>query len=335
MSAGTSDQYLDREDTNEIQDIANSILARHGVDPAAVQRAGGWTNTVWLSDGLVLRLSTCKGNPGLLREAQLAWLFPPGVGYPELVECGTTAGFAWTLAARLSGQSLGNAWAALNQERRVTALRGLWERAQAVHSVPAGEAAGIVSRESWFNSTDPERAEAGLARLAKDRILTEHECKALQDTLARFWKVKPAAPQVLCHGDLTLDNAIWHAEGVTALLDFEFAVMAPIQLDLNHLVKCAYSPEGAEGPGEGEQALRQAVKAIARPLLAQAQEKALLAGYAVLLELWLLTDWLDHPQGEGPLEQWEPLRRLRSLADGKLGYLGAIIRGDVSMAGKS
>jgi len=312
MSTTTSNPLPENED---FQALAGSIFARHGVDPAAVQWAGGWTNAVWLSDGLVLRLSTRRGNSGLLRETQLARLFPPEVGYPQLVECGTTSGYAWTLAARLPGESLGSAWPGLSREQRAIALRGLWERAQAVHSVPGFKAARIVSNETWFNSTDPAKAEAGLARLARERILTGRECKVLLEALACFWRVKPAAPCVLCHGDLTPDNAIWQGKGIVALLDFEFAVMAPVQLDLNHLVKCAY------GPGEGEQELRQTVKTIARPRLVREQDKALLVGYALLLELWLLMDWLDHPEGEGTLGQWEPLRRLRSLADGRLGYL--------------
>ena len=250
--------------------MAGSIFARHGVDPAAVQRAGGWTNAVWLSEGLVLRLSTRQGNRGLLRETRLAQLFPLEVGYPQLVECGTSAGYCWTLATRLTGESLGQAWGGLSREQRASALRSLWERAQAVHSVAGFKAARIVSGETWFNSTDPAKAEAGLARLAGERILTGRECRALQEALARFWRVKPTAPCVLCHGDLTPDNAVWHSGEVVALLDFEFAVMAPVQLDLNHLVKCAY------GPGEGEPEPRQAVKAIARPLLVREQDKALL-----------------------------------------------------------
>jgi hypothetical protein len=50
-------------------------------------------------------------------------------------------------------------------------------------------------------------------------------------------------------------------------------------------------------------------------------------GYAVLLEPWLLELWLAHPEGEGPLEQWELLRRLRSLADGTGGYLALLMMG--------
>jgi hypothetical protein len=75
-----------------LQPIAASIFARQGVDFATVQRAGGWTNAVWLAADLVLRLSTTTGNDSLLREARLAALFPPAVGYPTILEIGTTAG---------------------------------------------------------------------------------------------------------------------------------------------------------------------------------------------------------------------------------------------------
>jgi aminoglycoside phosphotransferase (APT) family kinase protein len=306
---------------DELQAIVAAIFDRHGVEADTVRRAGGWTNAVWLSQGLALRLSTGKGNLSLLREARLARLLPPGVGYPRIVETGTSDGFCWSLVERLPGESLGNAWGGLGAGERVTALQGLWERAQAVHSVPGFKAAGIAARESWFNSTDPERAEAGLAWLEEDKILTTRESRVLRGSLARYWRVRPAARCGLCHGDLTMDNVIWHDGQVIGLLDFEFAVMAPVQLDLNHLVKCAF------GPWEGEQALRRAVKEMARPLLVREQDRDLLVGYAILLELWLLMDWLEHPEGEGPLEQWEPLRRLRSLAGGKRGYLGEVIEG--------
>ena len=66
------------------------------------------------------------------------------------------------------------------------------------------------------------------------------------------------------------------------------------------------------------------IKELALPLLTQSGDFDLLMGYAILLELWLLELWLAHPEGEGPLEQWEPLRRLRSLADGKGGYLAPL-----------
>jgi scyllo-inosamine 4-kinase len=332
MSDTVLSQVLDRERMESLQAIAASIFARHGVDFATVQRAGGWTNAVWLAAELVLRLSTTKGNESLLREARLAALFPSAVGYPTILESGTTAGFAWSLATRLPGRSLGEAWAGLRWAERATALRGLWERAEAVHTVPVAEVAAIAPRQAWFNVTDAAEAQASLARMTNAGILTTPESCVLRDALDRFWSVVPTAPSVLCHGDLTLGNAMWHAGEVVSLLDFEFAVIAPVQLDLNHLVKCAFGPEGTAHPRsaadfQGTQQLRQAVEELALPMLAQVGGRDLLMGYAILLELWLLELWLAHPEGEGPLEQWEPLRRLRSLAAGSESYLAPLTLG--------
>jgi scyllo-inosamine 4-kinase len=309
-----------------LESMAASIFARHAVEFATAMRAGGWTNAVWLTEGLVLRLSTTQENENLLREARLAALFPPAVGYPRIVETGKTDGFAWSLAAKLPGSSLGEVWFHLHQKERITALQDLWERAQGVHSVPVSEISEFVSRRAWFNSTDPKQAETSLFRLTEAGIFTASESYVLRNSLERFWCVLPAAPCVLCHGDLTLDNAIWHAGHVASLLDFEFAVLAPIQLDLNHLVKKAFGPSelASSLSAEDIHQLQRTVMEIARPLLSQTSNFDLLMGYAILLELWLLELWLAHPEGEGPLEQWEPLLRLRSLADGKGGYLAPL-----------
>ncbi len=325
MGEITSSQYLNSESQDNVESIAASIFSRHGIDFAVVQRAGGWTNAVWMTDELVLRLSTKKENKNLLHEARLSAFLPSEVGYPQIVETGITAGYAWTLAKRLPGRSLGEVWDDLHCEERVTALQGLWARAQAIHSVPCEDIATIVPRRAWFNSTDPEEAETSLTRLTEEGIFTKTETVVLQDTLAHFWEVLPTAPCVLCHGDLTMDNAVWHDGQVIALLDFEFAVIAPVQLDLNHLVKCAFGPGDAAMDMQEAQRLRHAVKELALPILAQPGGNTLLVGYAILLELWLLELWLAHPEGEGPFEQWEPLRRLRRLADGRSRYLAPLI----------
>jgi scyllo-inosamine 4-kinase len=242
------------------------------------------------------------------------------------LETGKTSGFAWSLSARLPGTSLGEAWAGLRWEERVTALVDLWERAGGVHRVPGVAVADFVPRRAWFNSTDEEEAKTSLVRVTEAGIISTCERHALQAALERFWCALPAAPCVLCHGDLTLGNALWHAGHVIALLDFEFAVLAPIQLDLNYLVKKAFGPLQNADPlsaadQQGTRQLRQAVEKLAAPMLSGPGEFELLMGYAILLELWLLELWLAHPEGEGPLEQWEPLRRLRALADGHGGYL--------------
>jgi len=117
---------------------------------------------------------------------------------------------------------------------------------------------------------------------------------------------------------------------VVSLLDFEFAVIAPAELDLNELIKCAFAPgeRHASLPdpgGAGLQHMQKVVAELAKPVIAHPGGKDLLMGYAILLELWMLEDWLAHPEGEGPLEQWQPYRMLLSLADGQGGYLATFL----------
>ena len=162
------------------------------------------------------------------------------------------------------------------------------------------------------------------------RILTSCQVDILGKALGRFWKALPAADCVLNHGDLTIENALWHAGQVVSLLDFKFAVIAPAELDLNELVKCAFAPPERYDPlldpgGAGLHQMRRAVAELALPVIAHPGGKDLLLGYAILLELWMLKDWLAHPEGEGPLEHWQPYRLLVSLADGHNGYLAFIL----------
>jgi len=329
MSENTLNNQLNDEFDHEIQAIATSIFFQHGTDFSTVQKAGGWSNAVWFSDKMVLRLSTIRENTRLLQEAKLATLFPPDVGYPKILKTGTSSGYSWTLAEKIPGMTLGEIWPELNWEGQIIALQSMWERAQAVHSVPVDKAIQFARKSAWFNTTDASLAESSLRRLAKEKIISTQESHVLKNSLSDFWRLLPTSCHVLCHGDLTMDNAIWYDNEVVSLLDFEFAVVAPVQLDLNHLIKCAYSPEEnkytTSNPDiQGVFHLRQAIKDMAIPLLSHPDEKILLMGYAILLELWLLETWLEHPEREGALDEWDPLKRLRSLADGKSGYLASM-----------
>jgi scyllo-inosamine 4-kinase len=333
MSDTPADQHRDPGTLAHLKTIAVAVFARHGVDFSSARRAGGWTNATWLAGGLALRLSVRPGSDDILREARLAAFFPPEVGYPPLLESGTTDGYAWSLSRELPGRSLGEVWPELDWEARAAALRQLWWRTRAVHRVDLAALGELARKQPWFFPAGAGEADAALARLAAQGLFTPGQARVLGACLRRFRETLPVSACVLNHGDLTLDNAFWHAGEVIALFDFEYAVAAPLELDLNELVKMAFPPPGPEEPPHppgspafrGQELLRSTVAELALPLLDHPGGPDLLAGYAILLELWLLEDWLAHPEGEGPLETWQPYRMLLSLADGQGGYLAPLL----------
>jgi scyllo-inosamine 4-kinase len=330
MSDSTHDQNSVQERIDRLKAIAAGIFARHGVDFSTAKRAGGWTNATWLAGGLALRLSVESGRESLRREAKLAALLPPAVGYPTIVETGVTGGHEWGLARAIPGENLEDAWPGLSWEERVAALRQLWKMVEAVHSVDVSGVESLARKRAWYNSTDPVLAAGCLARLQQQGILSAEQAEILSEELSRFWKSLPSAACVLNHGDLTHGNCLWSAGRLVSLIDFEFAVIAPPELDWNGLLKWAFGPleNGGALPGAdnaGLRLMREAAAGLVTPALAQPGSKRLLLGYAILLELWMLDDWLAHPEGEGPLETWEPYRRLLSLADGGGGYLAPVL----------
>ncbi len=330
MTDSPSDQYRDRETNERLKSIAASIFTSYSVDFNTARRAGGWTNATWLAGGLVLRLSTQPGNDKIRREARLAALLPPEAGYPSIVATGETGGYEWSLSRDIPGICLGEVWPGLGWADRTSTLCQLWQKAQAVHTLDSAAVSTIARRRAWFNSNDAAEAEASATRLVEQKIITARQAEVLGAALDRFWYALPAAACVLNHGDLTLDNAIWRDGLVVSLLDFEYAVVAPAELDLNTFLKHAFAPteiiDPLPDPGsEGVRAMRQAVAALAAPVIAHPGGPDLLLGYAILLELWQLQNWLAHPDGEGPLERWDPYLRLLSLADGQGGYLAPVL----------
>ena len=309
--------------------IAAQIFASYGVDFATARRAGGWSNATWIAGGLALRIATHKGSENIRRETRLSVLLPAEVGYPISVETGVTDSYEWNLSKEIPGICLEDIWSSLNWDDRVTALRGLWAKAQAVHRVVDLSAAHLARQSAWYNDNDPAAAEAAITRAADSGYLSIQGAAVLNEGLARFWSARERAEYVLAHGDLTIGNALWHAGKLVSLLDFEFALMAPIEIDLNVLLKPAFGVDSVpQNPSEadqiGWQRLCQTAIEIAQPVLARPGGWNCLFGYAILLDLFRFELFLAHPENEGEMAQWQPYRALRSLADGQGGYLAAL-----------
>jgi scyllo-inosamine 4-kinase len=147
----------------------------------------------------------------------------------------------------------------------------------------------------------------------------------------RFWAALPSALRVLTHGDLCTEITLWHKGHVVALLDFEYAMLAPVELDLDELVKSVYAPPERpdvrpDPDGSGRARLRQVVNEIAGAVAATPGGADRLLGYALLLDLWGTEDELSiWRRSRETWMNWAPYRALKMLAEGNGGYLAPVL----------
>lgn len=330
MIESEADQFRDPAAVARCARVAARVFERHNVDFLTAQREGGWSNATWSAGGLVLRVAVATGTEHLRREAWLAAFLPPEVGYPPVVETGVTTGLEWMLTKRIAGRNLDDAWPTLDWEVRAAAIDQLWGRIQAIHSVDPDQIAARVPHESRFYAPDPEQAAQQLARLGRRNVLTCDQVAVLSTVLDHFWPALRGAPRVLNHGDLCRENALWHDGRVVGLLDLEYALLAPVELDLNELVRIAYGPPETPDPlpdpdGSGLERLRQTVGDIVVSTVSPTGGADRLFGFSLLLDMWVMEEYLSEWDGTEPYTDWACYQALTSLADGRGGYLAPVL----------
>jgi len=315
----------------EHEKIAEIIFNRYGLEFNTAIRAGGWTNAVWLNGGCALRLSMKKDSDIIRREAARTKSLPLSVGYPKNIATGVVDGYEWSLSERIDGAPLSGVWDGLNWDEKARAVNRVLEIVNGVHSVPVCEIEGITLRSAWYNPFDKARSLADMERYVAHKIFTAEQGHNLGVILERFYAVNTSAP-VLCHGDITTDNLLWHNGSVVSLLDFEHSVIAPKQLDIHSLVNLALIPyDEAAGmdiilfDDESPEVQSYVLNMIAlfKPYLSGQVEKDLFMGYNVLFRQRFLEYWLAQP--EGAIEQCDAYMILTSLGDGNGGYLAKLL----------
>ena len=149
--------------------------------------------------------------------------------------------------------------------------------------------------------------------------------------MERFYKWNTRIAPVLCHGDITMDNLLWHEGNVVSLLDFEHSVISPCQLDIHSLVNLALiSYDEATSTeinlfDEKNQEIQKYVQkmiSLCKPFLSEQYEKDLFLGYNVLFHQRFFEFWLEKPEGD--IKQCDAYQKLLSFSDGNAGYLSAL-----------
>ena len=127
----------------------------------------------------------------------------------------------------------------------------------------------------------------------------------------------------MCHNDVELSNVVFRDGIAVALLDFEFAVLGPVEIDLCRLVCEALVSEDGQRSDNDAGAAAFAIAARERDPV---HGRALLLGAAVLDQLRDLDIGLARGRTEERFEDWRPYRLLTGLLDAEGGFLAPLLR---------
>jgi hypothetical protein len=224
---------------------ARRALADAQLDPSVpLERASSVTNEVWLTADHVIRVNR-QPNNRLQREGELAPFLPPDVRYPRIVAQGGQPGKDWLILERVPGRPLARCWPEMGETERHDAIKQLARMLRAVHKT--AEPAGLLPPPA-----SPHLLGLGVGRAVEPLLSALHQARSLDNLDAsviqgailmveeRADVVEPFEARSLIHGDLTLENVLWHEGEVVALLDFEWSRPVPPDVDLDILLRfCA------------------------------------------------------------------------------------------------
>jgi aminoglycoside phosphotransferase (APT) family kinase protein len=316
-------------------DVAR-VWTRHGLGPVhRVERlAGGQINAAYRVNGAwVLRVRPAgRDGAAFRKERALLERLRGQAPVPEVValdESGAALSAAYMICRWAPGEPLARVWLAAEPRRREWLLRQLGELLRALHAVrfPAcGELTGgeLCPAAGWRDYLEARlRRRLGIVRALPGAPL------GLLDAVEAF--ARRAAPALesgaacLVHRDLHFGNLLVEGDRITALLDFEAALAAPPDYELDQLARFLRWPALflTDLPGVEASAFRGVWSGLRRayPELFQAPRlPERLALYALEYDLAALRDCLtgvwDEPVRRHVMGRMEhTLRRLISTSD--------------------
>ena len=312
------DQHRDPAQVAKVRRLATEVAARYGGDLTRMQRANGYSNATWVGDGIAVRIAHTPVD--MTREVALARALPQEVGHPKILGEGNLQGHGWIVSKEIRGQNLHEVCPTLTPTEQQQAIHQLWTRTQIVHDATPSLKKHVPSHGGFVPATHKD-ATASARRAAVELELSGTQQARLHRIIADYFHAASMVTQVVNHGDLALMNALWDG-AVVALLDFEFAVLGPAEIDLCRLVceaRVSDDGEPVDSPA-GAAAVEIAARHI-DPI----HGRALIHGAAVFDQLRDFGIWLAQDDPEERVEDWRPSRLLTDLLDGEGGYLAPLL----------
>lgn len=212
--------------------------------PEWIEPASSVTNEVWLTPHHVIRINR-KATGRLRREAYLAECLPMTTGYPGIVAAGERGG-DWLVMHRRPGAPLAHSWPTMGNQDRKRATFQIARCLREIHETHAPDDLSPLAGPQMITSGALFPTQPIHDAIEHATRLEHMPLGLLRDLSVRVSELTPAlgtfASKTLIHGDLTFENVLWDGKNVTAMIDFEWARVAPPDLDLDVLLRMCALP---------------------------------------------------------------------------------------------
>lgn len=207
-------------------------------------RASSTRNEVFIGSHHVVRVNR-HPNQRLRREALLCRYLPNAHWRPQVEAYGGELGADFLIVRRLPGKPLAHSWPDMSIDQRRNAVQQLGTALDQLHGVatpvriPRVDNLPYLIDPRCITPLVPMLLEIDRLRsLGVDsRVLDEAEAIAHEtgDAIADYDQ------RQLIHGDLTFENVLWDGQQISGILDFEWCRGAPIDMELDVLLRlCAF-----------------------------------------------------------------------------------------------
>ena len=217
--------------------------------PAQFERgvfSPGASNDIWLGDRSVLRVCWRGNTDRLMIEAELSNSLPDAIGYPNTIAWGKRESLVWQLQSRIEGVSLDKTWLAYDHEtlrKMISQLAGIY-RALHEWDIPSS-CRSLLERKSDMQLDNvqtqliPLPIASAYIALEEIRELRWFAPDLYTKTLQRLDDLSDLDPfqstteqWPLIHCDACPPNLMEREGRIISLLDFEWARLGPIDMEL-------------------------------------------------------------------------------------------------------
>ncbi len=222
--------------------VIETIVARHWDlfgDGALPHRINvGFTNVIYTINGKYIVKICAKESKeaGFLKEIEF---YKANKGNPYIpsfyfADTGKEAvPYFYEIIEKVDGVSLYNVWHTFSENHREDIIRQLCDILKEIHSAPATGYDWVEYNKNLFLPL--------FEKAQQMRLFTADEEKLLETVYSMFSKYLVSDKFTLVHNDLHFDNLIYK-DGKIKLIDFERAVVAPVDFELDILYRMVRKP---------------------------------------------------------------------------------------------